>query len=93
MVQQVQVKGTCSGKHISSNDTEPGSKISRARSKSRMVEPKISDIVIEHLNKITWTTPSKLSMGEPNSTKAVQVGRYTNYRMGEPDVYVLEEAD
>ncbi len=32
-------------------------------------------------------------MGEPNSTEEVQVGRYTNYRMGEPDVYVLEEAD
>ena len=93
VIQQVQVKGTYSGKPISSNDTEPGSKISRARSESRMGEPKISEIIIEHLNKTSWTTPSKLSMGEPNSTKEVQVGRYTNYRMGEPDVYVLEEAD
>ena len=70
-------------KPISSNDTEPGSKISRAGSESRMGEPKISDIVIEHLNQTSWTTPSKLSMGEPD----VHVLEEADRRTGKPGSY------
>ena len=82
MLHQVHIKGTSLGKPISSNDTE--SKTSREIPESRMVEPKIADIVIKHLNKSKWTTQSKLRMGEPNSTEEVKGGKNKNYKMGKP---------
>ena len=88
-VQQVHIKGTYSGKPISSNDSEP--KTSRAISESRMGEPKIADLVIKHLYRSKWTTQSKLRKDQPKSTEEVEVEKNTKYTMGKPGMIMLEE--